>query len=358
MLYIEYTDKLSPLRFDMIEEIYDQCGGQKLSTQARENLRTAFAVHRAQVFGVHRLDANETGLVERDLRHKSAEVMRIARPGLKADLFVPMVDTVPVGATTHSYEVWDSTGMAELIANGGDDVALVGVKAGEVVYRLYEYGLGYLITVQEMEVAAFAGVPLPTEKAQEVTRGFDTRKELLAAKGNSENNFTGIFNHPNLPVVSATLPDSGTLTGWFEGEKTPAGMLADLNLMVDTIDDNTKSVEEPDAIVLPRRHFRYAQKTPVETGAGGDRRTILDEFQNHNPGVQVGWWHACDRASGSNEPGALCYRRHPEVVRMEAQQPKQHPPLRQNFAQKFLSRARYGAVEWRRPLAGVLMEGI
>ena len=362
MLTVAYGSPLGEARFDAIESFLLANSDRRAEYGAtqKKNLERLVALHRAEVFGVDRLDANETALVAEALEWKSGIVQEIQRPGLKARTFVPMEDTVPTGAKSYTYEVWDGTGMAQLIVNYGDDVALVGVKAGEETAKLVHYGLGYEVTLEDLEAAAFSGMPIQTRKAQEVIRGFESRLELVAALGDSDAGFTGLFNHPNLPIISAAAPGTGSTTTWLaSSDKTAEEILGDMNTLVDTVGDNTKGAEEPDTLIVPRTRWRFIQKTPVETGTGGDRRTILQEFQNRNPGIEVGWWHQADTASAADGPAALCYQRSLRAVKMEVQEARSLAPFQKtSMVQQFDSRARYGAVEYRLPLSGVRMDGV
>ena len=358
----EAIELLDPIkdRMDAVEAFFNQnTTGPRLTAEAREKLLQALVRHRAETVGVDRMDANDTAVLQNMLEHRTGRILEIQRPEYKARKLVPTKDTVPWGATTGYYEQWDRAGMAKLIANYGDDVAMVGVEAKKVPFEFREYALGYELTIQDLEAAAFANVPLPTKKAAAMEEGFERRFEQCAAVGDSEAGTTGLLNHPNVPVLNAAAPASGSTTTWLaSSHKTAEEVLADLETLWATPRLTTKGIESIDTIVLPLNRLMYLQNTPVEAGTGGDRRSIMREFKERHADVQFTDWHFTETASSARGPVAMGYLRSERALSIEAKAPKSQPPQAKNFATQWISRARYGAVEFQLPLSAVIMEGI
>ena len=77
----------------------------------------ALVVHRADVYGEKRLDANETMVLQNQLEYLRARTADIRRPEFKARLLVPITSEVDPGAETWAYAQWDRVGMAKIVAN-------------------------------------------------------------------------------------------------------------------------------------------------------------------------------------------------------------------------------------------------
>lgn len=360
MLRFQNVEPLDRIRMDAVEIFFNTfTSGPQLDAAARDRLHRALIVHRAETMGVERMDAGETAILENMLEHRTGRVLEIQRPELKARRLVPTKDTVPWGVKTGYYEQWDHAGMAQLIANYGDDIAMVGLEAKKIPFEFREYALGYELTIQDLEAAAYANVALPTQKASAVSDGFERRFEQVAAIGDSEAGTTGLLNHPNVPVINAAAPGTGSTTQWLaSSDKTAEEILADLESIYAAVKITTKGIESIDTIVLPLAQLMHIQVTPVEAGVGSDRRSILAEFRRNHPEVAFTDWYYTETASSADGPVAIGYSRTERALSIEVKEPKPAPPQQKNFATQWISRTRYGAVEYTLPLSAVIMEGV
>jgi hypothetical protein len=334
--------------------------GQRLDEDAFANVVLAMAHTRAQLYGIERLDANETALFGRDLEYISARLREIHRPQLKWRQFVPVTSEAPAGAETWSYKMWDALGMAEIVANYADDIRRVGVTAQKFTYDIATWALGYDYTVLDIERASMAGVNYQNQQADAVRRGFELRFERIASLGQTGTNIKGLLNHPNVPVIAATTVGAGS--AWGAGTKTPDDVLKDMIAAEDSIVTATQGVESPDTLLLPLAKFRYIQNTPVYTGAGSDPEdTILSVYLRRSAYVtNVDWWLPLATANSAGTGArALWYRRDPRYVHFElTMPPRELPPQTKNLALSVESWTRAGGVCWEYPLSAVYMDGI
>ena len=360
-LSVMYRKPIPALRFDSVKAHFASLS-EHASAMTKENwdqLHDALLIHRAEVYGVERLDADETALVELALEARSGHLQETKRAALKARLLIPMEDTIAPGADSYSSEIWDDAGMAELVGSYTDDIAMVGLNAKKYTVTLADYALGYQLSIKDLEAAAFTGTPLPTRKAKAVIKGFEARLEITAAFGDSAAGFTGFFNHANLPVISAAAPGTGSDATWDGGDKTAEEVVDDMTTMVNTVQANTQYVEEVDTVLVPPDLFLFIQKTLVGVGTRSNPPTILDEFRRLNPGISVAGWHQCSTGGASSTPCAIAYRRDIEALKMEVKEPSPLPAFQRNaMVSEHVSRGRYGAVEWRLPLSAVRMDGV
>src|ERR1700753_1826899 len=108
---------LQPLNLKRIEHVLGEIGCAHFD--AKQIMR-AMANTRADMFGMERLDANETALFGRQLEYVSTRIRETKRPELKWRSFVPVSNEAPAGAETWSYTMWDAAGMAEIVTNYAD----------------------------------------------------------------------------------------------------------------------------------------------------------------------------------------------------------------------------------------------
>lgn len=323
-------------------------------------VHTALIVHRADVFGEERLDANETAVLEKQLEYMRARTADIERPEFKARSLVPITSEVDPGAETWAYSQWDRVGMAKIVANYADDIPKVATFAKKFVQAVETIALGYGWSWLDLQRTARAGVPLRTRLAQAVRDGFEQRIEIIAATGIEETGATGLLNSPNVPQIAAAAPATGTDASWDGGDKTPLEVVDDLLAMENAVVNNTKGVRSADTLVLPLAKLNFiAQKSIYAAAPGNPLDTILSVFLSKSRSItNVEFWHYCDEAD-DGDPLAIMYRRDPTVVHLELPLEQQElPPQAKNLSLEINSVGRIGGVAWEYPLAGVTMTGI
>jgi hypothetical protein len=321
---------------------------------------TQLIVHRADVYGEERLDANETAVLEKQLEYMRARTADIERPEYKARSLVPITSEVDPGADTWAYAQWDRVGMAKVVANYADDIPKVATFAKKFVQAVETIALGYGWSWLDLQRTARAGVPLRTRLASAVRDGFEQRIEIIAALGIPETGATGLLNSPNVPTMAAAAPAAGTDPSWMGGDKTPLEIVDDLLAMENAVVNNTKGVRSADTLVLPLTHLNFiAQKSSYAAAPGHPMDTILSVFLSKSRTItNVEFWHFCDEAD-DGDPLAIMYRRDPTVVHLELPLEQQElPPQAKNLSLEINSVGRIGGVAWEYPLAGVTMTGI
>jgi hypothetical protein len=347
----------------------DQIAGElaKLTTAGRfdaaevNRLFAALIVHRADVYGEARLDANETAVLLQQLEFMRARTTDIERPEFKARMLVPVTSEVDPGAETWAYSQWDRVGMAKIVANYADDIPKVATFAKKFVQTVETIALGYGWSWLDLQRTARAGVPLRTRLAQAVRDGFEQKIEVIGAIGIAETGATGLLNSANVPAIAAAAPASGTSAVWGGADKTPLEVVDDLLAMENAVINNTKGVRSADTLILPLAKLNYiAQKSIYNTAPSNPLDTILSVFLAKSRSItNVEFWHFADTVNTGNTPRATMYKRDPTVVHMEIPQEQQEmPPQAKNLSLEINSVGRIGGVAWEYPLAAVYMNGI
>lgn len=333
----------------------------RLDATELNRLYGALIVHRAEVYGVDRLDANETMVFERQLEYMRARTVDIERPEFKARRLIPVTSEVDPGVETWAYSQWDRVGMAKVVANYADDIPKVATFAKRFVQTVETIALGYGWSWLDTQRTARAGVPLRTRLAEAVRQGFEQRIEVVGAIGITETGATGLLNNVNVPIIAAAAPATGTSAVWGGADKTPLEVVGDLLAMENAIVNNTKGTRAPDTLVLPLSKMQYiAQKSIYATAPSNPLDTVMSVFLAKSTNItNIEFWHFADTVAPTSKPRALMYKRDPSIVHLEIPLEQQElPPQAKNLSLEINSVGRVGGVAWEYPLAGVYMDGI
>lgn len=334
---------------------------ERLDGAAVERVHRAMVLHRAELYGVERLDANESIILSQQLEQMRARVSDILRPAYKGRQLVPVTSEMDPGAESWSYSQWDRAGMAKIVANYADDIPKVALLAKKFSHTVETLALGYDWSWLDLQRTARAGIPLRARKAQAVRDGFEQRIEEIAAIGIRDTGAKGLLNNPNVPVLNAAPPATGTDAHWIGADKNPYEVLADLEAAEDAIVLGTKTIHPPDTLVLPLSRYRRLDRRPLSVVAPADPKdTILKVFLEKSRYIRnIDWWSYCDTAGPGGTPMAIMYKRDPQVVHLEIPLEQQEmPPQAKNLTMDVNSVGRIGGVAWEYPLAAVYLYGI
>jgi hypothetical protein len=354
------TQPLSPFDRTQLATELMRLGTERLDAAQIDRVHRALIVHRAELYGADRLDANETSMLPLALEQMRLRVSEILRPPFKARTLVPVTNEVDPGAESWSYMQWDRAGMAKIIANYADDIPKVATFAKKFVHGTETLALGYDWSWLDLLRAAKAALPLKSRKADAVRIGFEQRIEEIAAIGIKDTNTPGLLNHPNVPQISVSAPATGSNATWGGADKTPNEILNDLHAAEDAIFAATKGTQPPDTLVLPLARYRYIDRAALSISAGADPKdTVLKVFLDKSKYIKnVDWWAYCDTAN-AGLPRAIMYQRNPTVVHLEIPMEQQElPPQAKNLTMEINSVGRIGGVAWEYPLAAVYINGL
>lgn len=300
-----------------------------------------------------RLDAGETGAFTRQLQFIEQEIYTTEYPANRARDLIPVDGSVPNWADSFVWRIWDWAGMAKIITRYSDDLPAVDVMAAEKIQKIESLGASFGYSIQDLRAASRLNMPLDTEKGELARMTVENRIENLAVFGDTTVGLPGFCNMPNVPILSSP----GNLTGNWLGGATADQILDDLHAMADAVVNNTKNTHKPDTIVLPLAHYSWIARKKVNNFTN---ETILKVFLETSPWIRnVDQWNYLSTADGSGGPLAICYQRHPRVVKLVIPQEfEMLPPQPKNLAFSIPCHARFGGVSWRYPLAAVYAVGI
>jgi hypothetical protein len=232
--------------------------------------------------GSLRLDADLLPVFARELESVMARVIEIPFPELRAasgDLF-SFDSSHPYGAQSWTQYYTSTTGAAKAIAGHATDRPLVSAEGARVNHNFHSFALDYGWTYDELQAAALMpGFSLSDVLARGARRGHMQYANKAMLFGVPELSAPGLLVHPNVTQVLAADNGSGD-TEW--SEKQPDQIIADINLMINSVSEASLGVYQPNRVLLPRAQYDLIATTPRATFSD---RTILEFVQGAHRGV-------------------------------------------------------------------------
>lgn len=300
------------------------------------------------------LDSAESLFFERELESKKSRTYDVVRAPLKAMELIPVSSEAGPGAEVITYEQYDQTGIAKIIANYADDLPRATVKGREFSARVKSVGNSYGYSLQEIRAAQFAGKSLTDRQALAAARAQREEWNRVAFYGDDEFGLQGWLTQANIPKSAVADGDSND-TEW--ETKTPDEILKDLNDAVHAIVSTTNGSEAPDTVVLPIEQYTLIATTP--RSATSDT-TILDYFIQKSPFItSVEWANELKGSFVGDTDGFIVYRRDPETMTLEMPQIFEQLPVQERGLEFVVPcHSRIGGVLVYYPLSQIMKYGI
>ena len=302
----------------------------------------------------YNMDANEGVLFARQLEYVESRAYEVKYPTLKGRELFPVDYSVPTGAETYTYRMYDHQGAFNLITNYSDDFKRVNVTGVEVTGKVHSYGASVEYSVQDIRAAAMGGIPLQDHEIRAARRASEQKLDDIILNGEPDGNLFGIMTHPNIP--NAAVPaGASTDTEW--STKTADEILFDMNDIVSDMIDLTKGVEAPDTLILPHAQYELINNTARSTTSD---TTILEFFLRNNSHInKVEPWYKLKGAGAGATDVMIAYRNDAEVIQsVIPQEFEMFPAQPKNMAFNIPCHARFGGVRVRYPLAISIRRGI
>lgn len=297
-----------------------------------------------------RLDAGETATLARQLEFISAKTYDVKYAELKGRRFVPVNSAVDSGAEFYVYRQWDQFGMAKIVANYADDLPRVDVLAKEFTSPIKSIGASYGYSIQDLRRAAMSGQQLDAKRALATRRAYEQTIDNVIAFGNAAAGLTGLTNNANVPLVAPLGAAWDTLA--------PLDIVADMNLLVNSIVEATLETFTPDTLLLDSHSFSVVNSLPMSTTGDADK-TVLRFFLDNNPYIRsIEQWNRLNDAGAMGVTRIVAYKRDAEVLEFIESQPyEQLPPQWRNLEAVIPTHGRIGSVVMHYPLALAYMDG-
>lgn len=251
--------------------------------------------------------------IAQELNYIRSRALEVEHSPLNSFRVFPQETDVPAGAETALQLVYDSVGMAKIVADYGDDLPRAEAVATTIASKVYTVADSYGYNYVELEHARMSNVNLESRKALASRRGIDLKLNNIAWFGDAEHGITGFIGNPN--IANVTIPADGTGSSALFVDKTPEQIIRDVNAIINEVSNNTNGVEMPDTVLFAPAVYDLLESTPKSQYSD---RTILEFLRGAHP--EVSRWMKIGELKGAGTGGtdmiiAGVFR--PEYVRQE-----------------------------------------
>lgn len=125
---------------------------------------------------------------------------------------IPVVSGIPEFATQWNYRSYDGVTVGKFIGANAMDLPRVAQSAKLHTVPLNYGGIECHYSIDELRTTASQNMPIDTMQQQLAYRGYEEHSQKVAYFGDSQLGMSGLLNHPNVTVTSATV-DYKTATG-------------------------------------------------------------------------------------------------------------------------------------------------
>jgi len=162
-----------------------------------------------------------------------------------------------------------AAGDVRFIGDKVDDLPTTGANNEEFdIHKVKYYGKSVEYGRLELWQASCEGRDIVNDRIRAAYLDVDEFENDLIATGSINHGFYGFLNHPDIPVLvlPATTGPLAPNTDW--PSKTPNEVMADLQLMVDTVRSASNYNLSPDTLIIP--DMRYSFINTGQIGINGE----------------------------------------------------------------------------------------
>lgn len=321
-----------------------------------------------------RIDRQAAPIWAEKLRHTYAKTLEIKYPEYAAangDV-CPIDSSVPPWALEYEYFLIDHTAWADWIDEDGDMMMGSAVTAQRFTGRCAEFGSNWDLNIFDLERAAAVGLALQPIKQASAKRAHDAWRNWVWLFGDSRKALVGLMTHPNIVKTRAPLNAGASSRLW--ANKTNAEILADLDLLIDSVPENTLEAYHVATVLMPPALMRLLRNRKLGTGStliDGSMTTLWDYIVNKYSGDATGqgkiefkMLNECDAdrrkhpKTNTDDSGlsgdfllALPPKNKDEVAFISARPFTQRPPEEEGFKITVLTHEKIGGCKITQPLA-------
>lgn len=267
-------------------------------------------------------------------------------PNMNGLRLVPISSEAPEWAETVVERIFDTVGMAKIIANYADDLPRADVAAKERAVKVKDIGASYGYSIGEIRTATAMGTDLPTLKARATRRAIETKLNQIALLGDPEYGLNGFINHPNLGEVSL-------VGGWKSA--TADKVLEEIETIINTVILQSKGVHNPTHLVMSLTDYQIIGSKRLSDSNG---KTVLSFVKEKYPSLTIeGIWELEKASTDGRKNLVICYEKNLDNLSLELPKDfEQFPAQERNLELVVNCLARVGGVFLRYPLSAIKAE--
>lgn len=243
---------------------------------------------------------------------------------------------------------------------GAKDVSKADVTRDRTEVKVHMAAVGYGYDTEEVGQAQLLGMNLPAGKALAARRAYTEFMWNLSITGDTTKGLLGLSNQTNVTAGPVASNGTGTpTTQWFDAggalTKTPAQIIADINMGLTGVFTGSLTVEMADTVLLPYTTLALLGSTPISST---NSETILSFILRTNiytmmTGQQltIRGVLGLDQAGQGGTRLMVIYKNAEDVVKLHLPMPHRFFPIYQDgpFNFQVPGAFRTGGVETLRP---------
>lgn len=301
-------------------------------------------------------DAQETlsFLVSQLAYTESQSFERLYQP-MQYEQFIPISTEAGEWADSVRYEIYDSVGQGKRHSGKSKDIPKVDVSWADKTVPVVNGAIGYDYTQEELRRTAFLRRALPERKLAAAIEGYKRHLNVVGLYGEAASGLTGLFNNTLVPRANATTGNWATAT--------PAQMLADVNVGINAVWNNTAFNDFPTDIILPPAALSRAGSTARSDNSD---KTVLQYLKENNiaklqRGIDINFQpgYGLNTAGQGSTARALFYVKNPNRLVMHVPMPLRFlAPQLVGLSVEIPGEYKYAGVEFRYPSSAYYMDGL
>jgi hypothetical protein len=302
----------------------------------------------------YRLDRGESVMFARDLEHIKSRTYDAKLTELKATAIIPVSTEAGPAATEIVFHRYTGVGFAKIIFDYAKDFPRVDVYGEEDSSKIKSIGVSYGYSIQEIRSSQKAGKNLDQRRAAAARRAHEEKINSLALKSAPELGTRGLLDYPG--ITEATIPANGTGNSKRWNTKTVDQILADINLLTDSVMLPTYGREVPDTLLLPLSIYNLLANTRL----GDNETTLLQYILNNNPHLtKIDWLLELAGAGEGGSDRILIGKFDEEHITLEIPQPFEQFDAQQNGMEYVIPcHSRCGGVIIYYPMSFAYADGV
>ena len=252
--------------------------------------------------GLYR-DANGSAVMHRQLEYIEKEIYKVEYPELMGRSIVPIDTSIPSGAASFLYRMYDKIGEAQFVTDWSKDFPAVTIDGQEFAQRVYHLGDSYSYSVQDLREASMAGVPLNTELAATAREAIEQKLDRILAVGAPSTTLGGFAANANVPIV----PITGNWDDATEGLAIQADLMKLWRAVFNGSPDN---LEVDTLVVAPTIYSRFMN--PLN---GYHPIALLDWLKKETPFKNIVKWSKLETAGAGGTPRMVAWKKDPRTAK-------------------------------------------
>lgn len=290
------------------------------------------------------------------LAYTEQESFTRQRTPMQYEELVPISFAAGEWAKTIEYEIYDFAGRGKPHSLRGRDIPLVDVAYARKSMPVQSGAIGYDYTIDELRESAHVGKPIDTRKMDAAQEGYARHLNDVALNGEAISGITGLFNGPQVPVVTAPTGTWATATA--------DNMLNDINTLILSVWTSTAYNDFPTHVVLAPTALAILSSR--RASPGGDGKTILQYVIENNIAktqrnqvITFTAGYALETGGAGSTRRMMAYVKSDQRLIMHVPMPLQFlAPQFLGFHVQVPGSYKYSGVEFRFPKSAAYMDGI